>query len=220
MGLLIWLEVILMNNIKQKSEYIVLNENNINSLLDNKSYIIDKNLLMDNICINIPDGYNLSFYLIDYDSNKLDITFNQNNDSNLIFNFSIINNDKSSYKIINNINGSNNKTVIKGRIYNNINADTMCDISGDIKKNTLNNDYTEDVRGLNLYSNNLIIKPNLIVSTDEVIANHMVTIGNFEKSKINYLKQKGLSDENVKKLLLNNFLYEIFPKDLINNNDD
>ena len=209
-----------MNNIKQKSEYIVLNENNINSLLDNKSYIIDKNLLMDNICINIPDGYNLSFYLIDYDSNKLDITFNQNNDSNLIFNFSIINNDKSSYKIINNINGSNNKTVIKGRIYNNINADTMCDISGDIKKNTLNNDYTEDVRGLNLYSNNLIIKPNLIVSTDEVIANHMVTIGNFEKSKINYLKQKGLSDENVKKLLLNNFLYEIFPKDLINNNDD
>lgn len=209
-----------MNNIKQKSEYIVLNENNINSLLDNKSYIIDKNLLSDNICITIPDGYNISFYLIDYDSNKLDITFNQNNDSNLIFNFSIINNDKSSYKIINNINGSNNKTVIKGRIYNNINADTMCDISGDIKKNTLNNDYTEDVRGLNLYSNNLIIKPNLIVSTDEVIANHMVTIGNFEKSKINYLKQKGLSDENVKKLLLNNFLYEIFPKDMINNNDD
>lgn len=209
-----------MNNIKQKSEYIVLNENNINSLLNNKNYIIDKNLLSDNICITVPDGYNLSFYLIDYDNNALDITFNQNNDSNLIFNFSIINDDKSSYKIINNINGSNNKTVIKGRIYNNINADTMCDISGDIKKNTLNNDYTEDVRGLNLYSNNLIIKPNLIVSTDEVIANHMVTIGNFEKSKINYLKQKGLSDENVKKLLLNNFLYEIFPKDMINNNDD
>lgn len=209
-----------MNNIKQKGDYIILNESNVNSLLNNKNYIIDKNLLSDNICITIPDGYNLSFYLIDYDSNKLDITFNQNNDSNLVFNFSIINNDKSSYKIINNINGSNNKTVIKGRIYNNINADTMCDISGDIKKNTLNNDYTEDVRGLNLYSNNLIIKPNLIVSTDEVIANHMVTIGNFEKSKINYLKQKGLSDENVKKLLLNNFLYEIFPKELINNNDD
>lgn len=208
-----------MNNIKKKSEYIILNENNINSLLDNTSYIIDKLLLTDSICINIPDGYNIYFYLINYDNNKLDITFNQNNNTSLIFNFSIINNGKSDYKIINNITGSNNKTIIKGRIFNDVLADTICDISGDIEKNTTSNDYTEDVRGLNLYSNNLMIKPNLIVSTDDVIANHMVTIGNFETDKIEYLKQKGLSDENVKKLLLSNFLNEIFPKDLVNNNN-
>lgn len=209
-----------MNNIKKKSDYIILDKNNINSLQDNNCYIIDKALLTDNICINIPDGYNLEFYLINYEGDKLDITFNQNNNSFVIFSFSIINNMKSNYKIFNNVNGSNNKTIIKGRIYNNVNADTTCLVSGDIKKDTVNNDYTEDVRGLNLYSNNLVIKPDLIVSTNEVVANHMVTIGNFEENKITYLKEKGIGEKNVKKLLLNNFLKEIFPHELTDDDND
>ena len=203
-----------MNKIKKKDDYIVLDKSNINSIEDNGCYIFDKNMLTDNITINVPDGYHLEFYLINYEGRNLDVTFNQNNDSSLIFNFSIINNDKSNYKVINNVLGSNNKTIIKGRIYNNVNADTTCLISGDINKGTINNDYTEDVRGLNLHSNNLVIKPNLIVSTNEVVANHMVTIGNFDKNKIEYLKEKGLSEENVKKVLLSNFLNEIFPKEL------
>ena len=173
-----------MNKIKKKDDYIVLDKSNINSIEDNGCYIFDKNMFTDNITIDVPDGYHLEFYLINYEGRKLDVTFNQNNDSSLIFNFSIINNDKSNYKVINNVLGSNNKTIIKGRIYNNVNADTTCLISGDINKGTINNDYTEDVRGLNLHSNNLVIKPNLIVSTNEVVANHMVTIGNFDKNKI------------------------------------
>lgn len=209
-----------MNNIKKKSDYIILDNSNIDSLKDNNCYIIDKAILTDSICINIPDGYYIEFYLINYDNSKLDITFNQKNDSSLIFNFSIINNEKANYTIINNIIGSNNKTIIKGRIYNDLNADTTCLISGDINKGTFNNDYTEDVRGLNLHSNNLVIKPNLIVSTNEVVANHMVTIGNFDKNKIEYLKEKGLGEKNVKKLLLSNFLNEIFPKELTDKNID
>ncbi len=209
-----------MNNIKKKSDYIILDKNNINSLQDNNCYIFDKALLTDNICINIPDGYNLEFYLINYEGDKLDITFNQNNNSFVIFSFSIINNMKSNYKIFNNVNGSNNKTIIKGRIYNNVDADTTCLVSGDIKKDTVNNDYTEDVRGLNLYSNNLVIKPDLIVSTNEVVANHMVTIGNFEENKITYLKEKGIGEENVKKLLLSNFLKGIFPHELTDDDND
>ena len=205
-----------MNNIKVNSDYNFLNEENINALKDNAVYIINENILKNKLVINIPENYHLKFYLIDYQDDYLDITFNQNNNSSIEFMFSITNNKKSTYIITNNVIGSNNKTLIQGRIYNDAKADTNAVINGNIKENTVNNDYTEDIRGLNLYSNNLVIKPNLLVSTSEVVANHMVSIGNFDERKVLYLKEKGISEESIKKLLLNAFLYEIFPKEIFN----
>ena len=204
-----------MNNIEVKSDYIYLNNDNINSLLNNKSYIIDSSLLSEKLEIIIPDNYTLNFYIKNFSDSKFDLAFIQNNNSNLSVSFSVISNQKSSYKVFNYVNGSNNKTVIKGRIYNKEEADTIVEVNGLIKEGTLNNDYTEDVRGLNLYSNNLVIKPNLIVSTNEVVANHMVSISNFDDKKIDYLKEKGIGNKNVKELLLNAFLNEIFPLDII-----
>ena len=203
-----------MNNMLEKGDYIILNKDNINSLINNNCYIIDHDLLSEHLEIIIPDNLNLKFYLIDYKKSFLDINFIQNNNSNIEFNFSITSNSKSSYKVYNSVNGNNNKTLIKGRIFNNIDADTTATIDGVIKEGTTDNDYTEDIRGLNLYSNNLEIKPNLIVSTNEVIANHMVTIGDFDENMVGYLKEKGISDENIKVLLLDAFLKEIFPKDI------
>lgn len=208
-----------MNNMLKKSDYIFLNNDNINSLKDNCSYIINESILNNSLIINIPDGYNLKFYLINYQGKYLDITINQNNNSSVDFMFSITNNQQSNYSVSNNVLGSNNSVIIKGRIYNDKNADTKAVINGVIKEETKDNNYTEDIRGLNIYENNLVIKPNLLVSTNEVVANHMVTIGNFEQDKINYLKEKGLSYDSIKKLLLNAFLFEIFPKDIIDRNN-
>ena len=119
------------------------------------------------------------------------------------------------FLLINNyVKGNNNKTLIKGRIFNDKNANTLVTVNGTIDENTIGNDYTEDIRGLNIYSNNLEIKPNLIVSTNEVIANHMVTIGNFDEKQVEYLKEKGISNENIQFLLLDAFLNNIFPKDM------
>ena len=203
-----------MNNIEVKSDYIYLNKENINSLLDNKNYIIDNNLLSDKLEIIIPDGFTINIFIKDFNDSKFDLTFIQNNNSNLSVYFSVINNQTSSYKILNYVNGSDNKTVVKGRIFNDKDADTTIEVNGLIKSGTVSNDYTEDVRGLNLYSNNLVIKPNLIVSTNEVVANHMVSISNFDDNKIQYLKEKGINNKKVEELLLSSFLNEIFPKNI------
>ena len=203
-----------MNNIEVKSDYIYLNKENINSLLDNKNYIIDNNLLSDKLEIIIPEGVTINVFIKDFNDSKFDLTFIQNNNSNLSVYFSVINNQTSSYKILNYVNGSDNKTVVKGRIFNDKDADTTIEVNGLIKSGTVSNDYTEDVRGLNLYSNNLVIKPNLIVSTNEVVANHMVSISNFDDNKIQYLKEKGINNKKVEELLLSSFLNEIFPKNI------
>ena len=203
-----------MNNIKVKGDYILLDKSNIKSLENNKSYIISDELLNEEVNIIIPDNYNVKFYIINYEKDMLKISFTQNNDSVLEFVFSVISNKKINYLINNYVKGNNNKTLIKGRIFNDKNADTLVTVNGTIDEGTIGNDYTEDIRGLNIYSNNLEIKPNLIVSTNEVIANHMVTIGNFDEKQVEYLKEKGISNENIQSLLLDAFLNNIFPKDM------
>lgn len=203
-----------MNNIKVKGDYILLDKSNITSLENNKSYIISNDFLKEDINIIIPDNYNVKFYIVNYKNEYMNISFTQNNSSNLEFIFSATSNKKINYLINNYVKGNNNKTLIKGRIFNDKNANTLVTVNGTIDENTIGNDYTEDIRGLNIYSNNLEIKPNLIVSTNEVIANHMVTIGNFDEKQVEYLKEKGISNENIQFLLLDAFLNNIFPKDM------
>lgn len=203
-----------MNNIKVKGDYILLDKSNITSLENNKSYIISNDFLKEDINIIIPDNYNVKFYIVNYKNEYMNISFIQNNSSNLEFIFSATSNKKINYLINNYVKGNNNKTLIKGRIFNDKNANTLVTVNGTIDENTIGNDYTEDIRGLNIYSNNLEIKPNLIVSTNEIIANHMVTIGNFDEKQVEYLKEKGISNENIQFLLLDAFLNNIFPKDM------
>ena len=51
-----------------------------------------------------------------------------------------------------------------------------------------------------------IILPNLIIDTDDVDASHSAYIGNFDKEVMFYMKSRGLSDLESRKLLMNGFL--------------
>ena len=50
------------------------------------------------------------------------------------------------------------------------------------------------------------ILPNLIIDTDQVVANHSAYIGNFDEDVIFYLKSRGIDSESAIKLLMNGFL--------------
>lgn len=51
------------------------------------------------------------------------------------------------------------------------------------------------------------ILPNLIIDTDQVVANHSAFIGNFDNEVVFYLKSRGLNSELSQKLLMNGFLF-------------
>lgn len=202
-----------MNNIKLDEDYIILDDINLKNIENNKVYLISDNLLEKELIINIPDNYNVKFYLITK-KNNFDIRFNQNNNTKLEFFFSIKTNNKSSYKVYNTIDGNSNISLIRGRVYNSKNADTVLDVSGDVSKNTYDNIYTEDIRGLKPYNNNLLIIPNLLVSSSEVEANHLASISNLFIDDLLYLMQKGIDEKNARKLLTDAFLYGIFPSNI------
>ena len=75
-------------------------------------------------------------------------------------------------------------------------------------KDSCDNEIIEDIKGLN-EGGIVTILPKMEINTNEVMANHYVSIGNVSKEDLFYLKSKGLSEEVAKTLILKGFLKEI-----------
>ncbi len=168
----------------------------------------DLNLnLLDNAILNL--NY---LYIVSHD---LKLTINLNNNTTLDAHITLVN--EGSHKIEINLNmlGNNNKAKITLRVINKNNHDNITvAVTGNIAKNTCDNELLEDLKGLILKEDTIKICPNIEVDTNEVIANHLVTIGSFNKEDLFYLKTKGLSELTAKKLLLKRFLINNLPEDL------
>ena len=112
--------------------------------------------------------------------NKYEITINHNK-------------EKTVSNVINHgINLSNNKLsyIVNGKV----SKDSSGVICNQDSKIILTND------------NNCLIKPNLIIDNDDVIANHSSYIGYFKKDEIFYLMTRGINELDSEKLLVKSFL--------------
>ena len=90
-------------------------------------------------------------------------------------------------------------------IQDNSNLDVI--FKGYIKEKTKGNELVEDLKGLLVRNNDTIkISPIMIVDTNEVLANHLVTIGNFNTEELFYLESLGLSEKMAKDMLIESFM--------------
>lgn len=169
----------------------------------------------NNLNINLADNSNLNLFYVYILNKDLNIDLKVNNNSILNTNFIFLNTGNN--KVIININtiGSNNKENIKLRAINK-NKDSKLEIicTGIVTKNTCDNELLEDLKGLIPNNSSIKISPNIEVNTNEVMANHLVTIGSFDQSSLFYLKTKGLDDYMAKSLLLKSFLLSNIPAEL------
>jgi len=167
-------------------------------------YIVDKNI--ENLIINLEDNSNLTIYKYDkLLKNNLNIIINQNNNSNIFYNASYINEEDINLKIDNYIKGNNNNSNIVIRNISNNNYSNMV-INVEVFSNTINNIALEDLKGIN--NGGLIrIEPNIKCASNEVTANHLTTIGTLDKDSINYLTSKGINEINAKNILLKGFIF-------------
>ena len=67
---------------------------------------------------------------------------------------------------------------------------------------------------INMNSGKSVILPNLIIDTDDVEAAHSAYIGNFDKDMLFYMKSRGLSDNESRKLLLGKYFKSFFLSNL------
>lgn len=128
------------------------------------------------------EGIDLKYYYsnINILDNKYEITVNHNK-------------KRTTSSVINhgiNLKDSKLDYMVNGKVMNDANQ-VICNQDSKI---ILTND------------NNCLIKPNLIIDNDDVIANHSSYIGYFKKDEIFYLKTRGINELDSEKLLVKSFL--------------
>jgi hypothetical protein len=168
-----------------------------------KVYLINQKTNILNI--KIKDNSELLLYKFNNIENNLIVNIYQNNDSRLFYNESITNNLDNLLTINNYIDGNNNESNINIRnVCNNLNS--VIDINVYIKKDTTNNVALEDLKGIT-NGGGIHIEPNIVCESNEVVANHLTTIGNINEDAINYLMSKGITNDDAKELLIKGFIY-------------
>ncbi len=198
----------------------------VSDIIDLSSGSYDLKVTKDNLKINVSGDVIIHF--LNEDLKSLDIILNdnsslfvyyflklkaincqiniyQNNSSHLEFNISSLNNENNNLVINNYINGNNNTSNIRVRSISNKDLSKIV-INAQISKNTTGNIALEDLKGIN--NGGLIhIEPNIVAESNEVVANHLTTIGSLNETELNYLMSKGIKKEEGKKLLLHSFIY-------------
>jgi Fe-S cluster assembly scaffold protein SufB len=134
------------------------------------------------------------------------ITINQDNTSNVSFNYSLIATDKVELTVNSTLTGNDNETSIKVASVTEQNGKVIITSTADIKPKIENNNLLESLKILLLNNEESICIPNLLVSSNEVEVNHAATISGIPQDDLFYLNSKGLSNEAATKLIKNGYL--------------
>ena len=195
-----------------------------NENLEEKKITIDcdTNILIFNNClktldINVLD--NVKVEINDFNntqSEKTHINLNIGNDSELTYNLSNIVNQNYQLKINIAYNGSNSK--VKANIHSIVKGTEYIDLNGIVKNENKNNELLENIKVLLKESGKCEVKPDMLINTREVKANHLVAISKIRDESLNYLMSKGISKKLSEDLIYKSFILSNIKNEELKNN--
>ena len=156
-------------------------------------------VLEDNASLIIHD-------IIDIEGINGNLSIISNNNTNLDLGLGISSKGKNTFNIINRLVGNNNKSNIKIRVVSEKYSYINMKLTGIIESNTKNNDYTEDIKYLNLYPETIICLPELIVNSNDTVANHLMSVGNVNEEELFYLESRGINKKDSIEMIKRGFL--------------
>lgn len=168
-----------------------------------------------NLNIYVKENANLTLNIFDYALDKnINLYIESYDNSKFNLNTSFISTGKYKMDIKNNIYGNNIKSNVNIRGINEINGNVIINMEAVVAGNTKNNVVNEYARIINKSDNSNVLIPNLIVNTNDVIANHGVSIGNLRDDEIFYLLSKGIDKHSARKLLEEGFILQIMSEEI------
>ena len=174
------LNVKVKENTSCKLTIIGNNNYDMNIVLENNSSLIVNSLNKDN-------SVNVNINLL----NKASIYYNHSvvskNDSINKFTVNHLENDSISYLNNNGVNSNTNKLFFN--------------IDGTVKKDLKNIICNQSSKIINFKKGNSKIIPNLIIDSNDIIANHAAYIGEISEEEKFYMQSRGINDENIKKII-------------------
>ena len=175
----------------------------------------------DNICLNIVD---ISFNT----SNKINITLKNDSRviynkfsinsgdyiytlldgeySNVVINNSVVNNDDTKMKFVIEHNNTNTSSNLSNHGVNNSSGTLYFNVDSKINRSASLACADQENKIINLVKGDSKILPNLLVDNYDVSASHSAFISDFDKESMFYLKSRGISEKDARRLLLEGFL--------------
>lgn len=190
---------------------------------DSVQIIIEKDTIINAINLHnnpklkiiLKEGASCEFNLFDYAVDltvQLDIESHDN--SHFTLNNSFIAEKKYDLTLESKLYGNNITQNINIRGINEEEGIVKITMEGTVAGETKGSVLNEYARILNKsYMTNVII-PNLLVNTDEVEANHGVSIGKIREEELFYLMSKGIDKAHATKLIEEGFILSIMPEDV------
>lgn len=156
--------------------------------------------------LNICDSAKLELYLYNNGKkNNSSVVINQhsNTELKLVDIFNSFCDIKES--IVVNVLGEDNFSDIKIRVVQN-NAHSEIKEQINAVLNSKNNVATESLKGL-VCGGEITVVPNMEINTNNIVANHFVTISSYDKDEINYMMSKGISLKSSQELIKSGYLF-------------
>ncbi len=188
---------------KDTSIFITNSNTNINIEVINNSNVFVF-ISSSSISFKVNTRYNLILNIFSINSSissKVDIS---NDNIELKYVYSTINEIDNKYKVEINHLGNNIKSNITSHGIN-LGNNLSFDINARVPKSSVGVITNQDSKII-LEDGQVLIKPNLLVDIDNISANHSAYIGEFKEEEIFYLKSRGLDENSSKKLLAKSFL--------------
>lgn len=179
-------EIISGDNCKVRAKYSIDSNSSVNVSKFNNINSIKEYFICNLNGINASINYNLKT-----------ISINPEN-----YDFLIYHNFKNTNSCIN----TNGVSIKDGSILFNVSSFIPKDITGCVA--------SQDNRIINLNDNYSIIKPNLYIDCDDVVASHSAWVGSFSEDDLFYLQSRGINRDDATKLLLTGFLTSNMSSDL------
>lgn len=207
-----------MNKIIVDNNSLVITSNDlyyINVLKEDYDIFINSNIECKIVLIAFDKKYQIHLHLnknsnlIINSLNKnssIDLTIDIENNSKATINYSVISNDDS----INNFNINhldNDTTSILNNNGINLSKNKLhFNVNGIITKNLHNVVCSQNNKIINYQDGDSKIIPNLIVDSNDIVANHSAYIGDFDPNIKFYMQSRGLSEEKTNELLYKSIL--------------
>ena len=122
------------------------------------------------------------------------------------FNLKTISKNHEKYNFLVYHNAKNTVSNIINNGVNILDGDLEFNVSGFVSKGNIGCDINQSARIINLTENICIIKPNLFIDEEDVLASHSALIGTFSSDEIFYLMSRGISEKEALMLLTKGFL--------------
>ena len=200
-------KIVLTDDIVYLDKFVSRAEVIVNGSCTLNAINLHNNLSLD---VSISKKSSLILNIFDYavsDEIKIDVTLDDG--ANLILNNAFISEENYGLTIDTKLYGSNIDVYVNVRGINEENASSRVIMNGSIAGETRGSCMSEYAKIINKSENSAVLIPNLVVDTNEVEANHGVSIGSIDQNEIFYLLSKGIGYDDATKMIENGFLLAI-----------